>query len=863
MKRLTILAAAVMMAAGTFAATITYEMNGGKTNDYGWRNKQDMFASWVTDLGPIVTNSAGESRAYAGEVPSLDSLAAGNINFVAATLVADGSFLPMMYTWMQGQDKWKALAEYIAAVSVEQEGTPIEGTSGKVPNLTTASQTYWRFAMDAFWQSKVVKSWPYSPDYTIAGSMKAISAGTKMGWTGDTDNTVEDFILPEPYFEGESFLGWYDNAEFSGKKLDVAAVKALTSDAILYAKHGEYIPNCQELFAMMPADTAGVKDTIATKAQGTVTFVNGGQFYIQDVYGAMLCYTKNHKLAEGDQVTFSCGLVNYNGYPELINVANIEKDGNAAWTPADVDMAAVAANPDAFMFQLVRIQGAKIAEYDANGNMYVFNGQDKIELYNPDKTYPDQTKFAVGKRVNFSGIVCLFNKNLQFANHASQIELAPIAGVDPYDYPEVAAAGYKFNFTNNWIYSAKMNNWSANKPNPSGEQSRGMAAVNGKVYVSWFMSNAGGSQDYALKVYDGATGEKLDDILLEEHVGSIQGDSIINIPFGFFCEIKNDQAGHLVTNNLPTTGGDFVVYVLNDPEDEASYVNGKLTGYPLIEKTQYYTLEDGTPMTLLRDDYPNVGDIRFDRIGILGDVTKDAKIYCPREQATGVCWFQIKDGKWDGKTHYVPCQMPVENGKFGYTPQVFPVEGNMFYVDCSNYFPILYDADGCIVDSFDGDNSILQLGIDGETTRNPSGCGVTEFEVNGAYLLAIAGEGFDGASGATTTFAIYACADEERAFSEMTQLWEYPHDGMAVGANNPKNPQFVQVTAIEPVDDTHANVFVYAAETGLAGYTIEAVADGSGLEKIEENASIKLIENNQVVIVRDGVKYNVLGVEVK
>ena len=105
MKRLTILAAAVMMAAGTFAATITYEMNGGKTNDYGWRNKQDMFASWVTDLGPIVTNSAGESRAYAGEVPSLDSLAAGNINFVAATLVADGSFLPMMYTWMQGQDK--------------------------------------------------------------------------------------------------------------------------------------------------------------------------------------------------------------------------------------------------------------------------------------------------------------------------------------------------------------------------------------------------------------------------------------------------------------------------------------------------------------------------------------------------------------------------------------------------------------------------------------------------------------------------------------------------------------------------------------------------------------------------------------
>ena len=39
------------IASGTALASITYELNGGVTNDYGWLNKNDMFQACMADCG--------------------------------------------------------------------------------------------------------------------------------------------------------------------------------------------------------------------------------------------------------------------------------------------------------------------------------------------------------------------------------------------------------------------------------------------------------------------------------------------------------------------------------------------------------------------------------------------------------------------------------------------------------------------------------------------------------------------------------------------------------------------------------------------------------------------------------------------
>ena len=51
MKKFTFLVAALAISLVTFAqGTITYNLNGGVTNDYGWQDKQEIEASVDTNV---------------------------------------------------------------------------------------------------------------------------------------------------------------------------------------------------------------------------------------------------------------------------------------------------------------------------------------------------------------------------------------------------------------------------------------------------------------------------------------------------------------------------------------------------------------------------------------------------------------------------------------------------------------------------------------------------------------------------------------------------------------------------------------------------------------------------------------------
>lgn len=64
MKKITLLIAACSLAIVSFAAggNITYVLNGGVTNDFGWKNKADMLVSLNQDYNTFYNVTTGTDR---------------------------------------------------------------------------------------------------------------------------------------------------------------------------------------------------------------------------------------------------------------------------------------------------------------------------------------------------------------------------------------------------------------------------------------------------------------------------------------------------------------------------------------------------------------------------------------------------------------------------------------------------------------------------------------------------------------------------------------------------------------------------------------------------------------------------------
>ena len=71
MKRFSIFCAALFAAATSFAA-VTYELNGGVTNDEGWLNKGDMWETFKVDAG--ITSLATMDELKAAGAASLATI---------------------------------------------------------------------------------------------------------------------------------------------------------------------------------------------------------------------------------------------------------------------------------------------------------------------------------------------------------------------------------------------------------------------------------------------------------------------------------------------------------------------------------------------------------------------------------------------------------------------------------------------------------------------------------------------------------------------------------------------------------------------------------------------------------------------
>ena len=204
---------------------ITYELNGGVWNKYGWTSKKDMYNALLDDW-----------RAYSGStrtnVTYETQLGIGNSSKGIPTTIyytEDRLALQALFTDATYAPKWGWLATYVDAVAVAQS---------KATQPTTAAGNL-VYALGNFFGEDNVNStnWMGAVDFT--GEEAHLTAFAP--YWGQTfpmpTQPTEEVILNAPYKEGYLFDGWYATSNFSGEEVTVVNEN---TNGTLYAKWLEH-----------------------------------------------------------------------------------------------------------------------------------------------------------------------------------------------------------------------------------------------------------------------------------------------------------------------------------------------------------------------------------------------------------------------------------------------------------------------------------------------------------------------------------------------------------------------------------------------------------------------------------------------
>ena len=817
MKRFSIFFAALFVAVTSFAA-VSYELNGGVTNDDNWLSKGDMWTAFCADAG-ITLGTLEEVKALGDPFTAICT----PLGASQAQAILDNA-------------KWDWLEAYVMTVqNADANATAlVEGTSS----------AGWRYALAAFFIEGYRSAWPKSTDFAVAGTPEAFIPSWKHAFANPTEPTAE-WVLNAPYYEGKTFDGWYAAADFSGEK--VVKIDATTTGT-LYAKWVEYIPSVVEVRALA--------DDTETKVSGVVNFISGKNIYIQDATAGILVYTlETPNCQVGDKIVAKGVKVMYGGAPEVKSavIESTEAASVAAPTVFETLGALVADSLEHKYFATnVQIAGVTIVEYDSYNNPTVQDATgEKALCY---KMVLDPVAYPIGSKVTVTAVAGWYN-GFQFVGDAKNIVI-PVAGVvEDFTYP-VRHDG-RYSLKNNWVISNMEDNYAANKPG-SNDYVRGMAARNGKMY---FINR----ETKSIVVVDGKTGNMLDPIVLQgtdtlfkaatvDSVGNKVWSDKTTLPFN---DIKFDQAGNCLIGACltgATTCQTFFIYVVD--------------------------LETGVCTKLIEDvlwDNPGLDQVqfRFDAFGAAGDVTKNGVVMAADANGSwNVYRWLITDGvAGEGEQVAVLLDPAVDQSLYinaagyGTAPQIFPQDelGELFYVDGFNTLPMLFygnpDEGANLIDDFINVPSGVKVWNNaGDTiSMNANFNGLVEFQVGEEYFLLMVAA--NNTHSVPTTYALYKFADEDRAFAGMEPLWYFPHNGLGTTTIGCRTA----TPSVDVVSDTEATLYLYATNNGYAAYTLTIDPTISAVEDVEtvKVEAKKVIENGNVVVIKNGVKYNMLGAEVK
>ena len=815
MKRFSIFCAALFAAVTSFAA-VSYELNGGVTNDDNWLSKADMWAAFSTDAG-ISVGTYEEVKA-AGD---------------PFTLIC-GKLLDANVTTIMGMEKWDWLETYVMTVqNADANATAlVEGTSG----------AGWRYALAAFFLESQRTSWPKSTDFSVAGTPEAFIPSWKHAFANPTEPTAE-WVLNAPYKEGSTFDGWYAAADFSGAK--VTTIDATTTGT-LYAKWVEYIPTVVEVRALA--------DDTETKVSGVVNFISGKNIYIQDATAGILVYTlETPNCKVGDKIVAKGVKVMYGGAPEVKSAVIESTEAASVAAPTAVEtLAPLLGDTELKYFATnITIAGVTIVELDGYNNPTIQDALgNKALCY---KMSVDPAEFPVGTVVTVTAVGGWYN-GFQFVGDAKNI-VKPLKGVkENFTYP---TRDGKYSLENNWVISMNEDNFVANKPG-SNDYVRGMAAKDGIMY---FINR----ETKSIVRVDGKTGDMLEPIVLKgEHLfekvtgtDSVSGEqtwgAATTLPFN---DIKFDQAGNCLIGACVSAAANtqpFMIYLVD--------------------------LATGNCTELINDDLrdnPGLGEVtfRFDAFGAAGDVTKNGVVMAAdANDGLNVYRWLITDGvAGEGEQINIKLDPAVDQSLyiniagFGTAPQIFPQdeEGGLFYVDGFNTLPMLFtgtpDEGATLLDDFIYVPTGVKVWNNNDTiSMNANFNGLVEFQVGEEYFLLMVAA--NNTHSVPSTFALFKFADEDRMFEGMEPLWYFPHNGLGTVTIGCRTA----VPSVDVIDDNTAILYLYATNNGYATYTFKTNATGSAVEDIEavKIGAEKKVVNGQLIIEKNGVKYNALGAELK
>ena len=812
MKRFSIFCAALLTAAASFA-TVTYDLGGGVTNDYGWQSKGDMFAAFMTDAG------ATDFETLDYYMQQADPLSAPNI----CAKLADAS------PAFKLTDKWGWLETYVMQAHADQAA---DGASA----LTAGGAgSAWRYAVGAFFISGQRVSWPKSANFAQLGQDAAYIPAWKHAYANPTEPT-DSVALNAPYKEGFTFDGWYATADFSGDK--ITHVDAKTTGT-LYAKWILYVPTIAEVKALA--------DSTETRVAGVVNYVGGNSTYLQDATGGIVIRSsKTQSVKAGDKVTFYGKKVIYQGFVAVASDSIIASEVStlpAATTFEDLSALVADAKDSVFKYNamLVRVPGVKITAYDKFHNPTVTDGTNTALCH---YMALDETTFPVGTKVTITAVATSYKGTFQFTGDIAGIEKVVVGKKDSYAYPARGENG-EYTLENNWVISNIEDNFEANKPGPT-DNVRGMAAKDGKMY---FINRSNAS----ITVVDAASGNMLDPIAIKgEHLFEVadstgKWSAAVTLAYN---DIKFDGAGNCLIGCCTGTNSWFFVYKVDLATGEAT---------ELVKEHLYSN--------------PNFKDngFRFDAFGVYGDVNNSAIIMATDANSFNAYKWDITNGK-AANAEEIICTIDPKTDQslliadgalsvasFGTAPQTFPVSEDLFYVDGWSTLPMLFDMSGSLKDDFvNSPKGVAVVNNEGDTCKMNTGHnGLVEFQVGDEYFLLMAATNTVGSP--TSAFALYKFADEAKEFAGLEPMWYFPANGMGSATNGCRTA----VPSVE-VKGNVATLYIYANNNGYAVYTFTG-KEGTGVDNIDavKIEAKKVVENGQIYIIKNGVKYTVLGAVAK
>lgn len=796
MKKLTLLTLACSMTILSFAAggNITYVLNGGVTNDYGWKNKADMLVSLNQDYNTQYNITSGTWVTW----ETLDVILA-----TADPVVRIPTFASKMWGLIT-TPKWQWLHDYIK----------VTGAAQGIAAIAETENAFWRYEVSAFFISGKRAAYPISANYAVAGQPEAFIPAWKHAFAGPAtyDGTAE-VIIPNPYKEGFTFDGWYDNAAFTGSKI-TSIVAGAEGDKALYAKWIEYIPTCAEVKALGAGKT--------TKAGGFVTLVNGNTVYIQDASaGMMVEFTEAPTVAAGDKIVLSGTTTALGSYVKVTGATLSSKEAGSVPNYQTLALATLKGDAAAYMHEYVYLEGLKVVSYGTGTVVLADDTESTITLI----ANLNQSTIPVNTKVNVKAVVT-FDTELKLVTEASKVTVSPVPRPDPSSYTALEEG--KYTLTSKWLVSNVLDNLSAN-PIGTAQMVRGMTAKNGMMY---FIDR----ENKQITVVDGANGKKLAPIKLADNIfkhvtKDIHGNDSSYVAGTLpYNDIKQDAAGNvLIGNCITSTAQPFQIWKV-----DLATGNGTL----LIDEI----LKDNPDFA--------TATVRFDAFGVYGDVNGNAIIMAANASAMEAYKWTITNGVASG-AELIIIDTSVE-GTFltnitnpGTAPQIFPMDENYFYLDGNATLPTLIDMEGNVVDGFYNvpkEVDDWSVGIAGKQGHN----GLIEFELGGEYFFLIAA----GNTVATpaSNFRLLKWANANKEFSGIKSMWTLPANGMGAASN----PYRTAVPTVEVNEATKtANIYLYTGENGYGVYEFK-INDGSGVKDVN-NSVIKVSVNNKTLNLNQAV----------